>query len=44
MLERKLRAGDQPIIARIENDCLVLDLRTVFAGEEEALVLALRSL
>jgi L-seryl-tRNA(Ser) seleniumtransferase len=43
-LERKLRASHPPIVARIENDRLVLDLRTVFASEEEALVLALRSL
>jgi L-seryl-tRNA(Ser) seleniumtransferase len=42
-LERKLRANHPPIVARIENDRLVLDLRTVFASEEEALVLALRS-
>ena len=42
-LERKLRANQPPIIARIENDRLILDLRTVFAGEEEALVLALRN-
>ena len=38
--ERKLRAGDPPVIARIEDDRLLLDLRTVFADEEEA---ALRS-
>jgi L-seryl-tRNA(Ser) seleniumtransferase len=43
-LERKLRANDPPVIARIEDDRVVLDLRTVFAGEEEALILALRSL
>jgi len=42
-LERKLRANNPPIVARIENDRLVLDLRTVFVGEEEALVLALRT-
>jgi L-seryl-tRNA(Ser) seleniumtransferase len=42
-LERKLRANAPPIIARIENDRLVLDLRTVFAEEEDALALALRN-
>jgi L-seryl-tRNA(Ser) seleniumtransferase len=44
VLERTLRANDPPIIARIENDRLVLDLRTVFAEEEEALTAALRAL
>jgi L-seryl-tRNA(Ser) seleniumtransferase len=34
-VERALRANDPPVIARIENDRLLLDLRTVF-GEEEA--------
>jgi L-seryl-tRNA(Ser) seleniumtransferase len=42
-LERRLRANHPPIIARIENDRLVLDLRTVFAEEEDALVLALKN-
>ena len=32
--ERKLRAGDPPVIARIEDERLVLDLRTVFPEEE----------
>src|SRR5262249_31739212 len=32
-LERKLRASDPPVIARIEKDRLVLDLRTVFEEE-----------
>ncbi len=41
-LEKKLRAGDPPVIARIQNDRLVIDLRTVAAGEEEQLVAALR--
>jgi L-seryl-tRNA(Ser) seleniumtransferase len=40
-LERKLRANDPPIIARIENDRLVLDLRTVFAEEDAILLRAL---
>ena len=35
--EHRLRAGEPPVIARIENDRLVLDLRTVFQDEEEAL-------
>lgn len=39
--ERRLRANDPAIIARIERDRVVLDLRTVFPEEEEALVQAL---
>jgi L-seryl-tRNA(Ser) seleniumtransferase len=39
--ERRLRANHPPIIARIENDRVVLDLRTVFPEEEEAIVQAL---
>src|SRR5579862_8759167 len=39
--ERKLRSGTPPIIARIENDRLVLDLRTVFPSEEDDLIRAL---
>ena len=42
-LERRLRAGDPPVIARIEKDCVVVDLRTVFAGEEADLLVALRT-
>ncbi len=39
-LERRLRAADTPVIARIENDRVTLDLRTVFPGEEEAILRA----
>ena len=39
--ERRLRAGDPPVLARISNDRLVFDLRTVFRDEEEALAAAL---
>jgi L-seryl-tRNA(Ser) seleniumtransferase len=39
--ERALRAGDPPVIARIEDDRLVLDLRTVFREEEAELRRAL---
>ena len=42
--ERKLRAADPPVIARIENERLLLDLRTVLPGEEEALLAALAAL
>ncbi len=39
--ERRLRFNDPPIIARIERDRPVLDLRTVLPEEEEALIQAL---
>jgi L-seryl-tRNA(Ser) seleniumtransferase len=42
-LEKRLRAGEPPVIARIENDRLLLDLRTVFEEEEDALVAAVRA-
>ncbi len=42
--ERKLRAGSPPVIARIENELLTIDLRTVAAGEEAELAAALRGL
>jgi L-seryl-tRNA(Ser) seleniumtransferase len=40
--EARLRAGDPPVVARIENGRLVLDLRTVLPEEEEELIAALR--
>jgi L-seryl-tRNA(Ser) seleniumtransferase len=40
-LERRLRANDPPIVARIERDRLLLDLRTVFPEEEAAIIQAL---
>ncbi len=36
-LEARLRAGDPPVIARIEDDRVVLDLRTVLPEEDEVL-------
>ena len=42
--ERRLRAADPPVVARIENDRLLLDLRTVFPAEEDELLAALRTL
>jgi len=42
--ERKLRQSDPPVIARIEDGKLMIDLRTVFREEETELVAALRAL
>ena len=39
--ERKLRQNDPPVIARIENNRLIVDLRTVFAEQEADLIGAL---
>jgi L-seryl-tRNA(Ser) seleniumtransferase len=36
--DARLRAGDPPIVARIQNDRVVLDLRTVSTAEESSLV------
>lgn len=41
-LERELRNGDPAVVARIENDRLILDLRTVMESEEPELLEALR--
>ncbi|MFN7924430.1 MAG: L-seryl-tRNA(Sec) selenium transferase [Bryobacteraceae bacterium] len=40
-LEQKLRQSDPPVVARIEGDRLVLDLRTVDPAEEDAIIRAL---
>lgn len=42
--ERSLRLGTPPVVARIEQDRVVLDLRTVFAEEEDELAAALQAL
>jgi L-seryl-tRNA(Ser) seleniumtransferase len=39
--ERRLRDNNPPIIARVERDRVLLDLRTVFPEEEDAIVRAL---
>jgi L-seryl-tRNA(Ser) seleniumtransferase len=40
-LAARLREADPPVIARIEEGRVVLDLRTVFPGQDQSLVLAL---
>ena len=42
--ERMLRANDPPVIARIQQDRLLIDLRTVAVPEEAALLAALQKL
>ena len=42
--ERMLRANDPPVIARIQQDRLLIDLRTVAIPEEPALLAALQKL
>jgi len=39
--ERRCRMGSPPVVARIEDGRLVVDLRTVFEAEEEELVLVI---
>jgi L-seryl-tRNA(Ser) seleniumtransferase len=43
-LEARLRAGDPPIVARIEHDRLLLDLRTIFPEQDDVLTQALSAL
>lgn len=39
---KKLREGNPPVIARTENDKVLLDPRTVLPGQEDALLAVLR--
>jgi L-seryl-tRNA(Ser) seleniumtransferase len=43
-LEARLRAWDPPIVARVEHDRLVLDLRTVFPDQDDVVLQALSAL
>ncbi len=43
-LERRLRTSNPPVLARIENDRVVLDFRTIFENDEEELSRQLREL
>jgi L-seryl-tRNA(Ser) seleniumtransferase len=40
---RRLRLGDYPVVPRVADGCVTIDARTVLAGEDEALVNALRA-
>ena len=42
-LAARLRAGDPPVVARIEDDRVAIDPRTVLPGQEEPLARALRA-
>jgi len=42
-IARRLRAGDPPVVARVSEDRVLLDPRTVLDGEDEALVTVLRA-
>jgi L-seryl-tRNA(Ser) seleniumtransferase len=43
-LDRELRAAEPPVVARVAEDRLVIDLRTVQPGEEDALLQTLLNL
>jgi L-seryl-tRNA(Ser) seleniumtransferase len=43
-LSARLRASDPPVIARVEEGCVLLDLRTVFPAQDEALVQIIRKI
>jgi L-seryl-tRNA(Ser) seleniumtransferase len=43
-LSAKLRACDPPVIARVEDGRVLLDLRTVFLEQDELVVAALNRL
>ena len=43
LIESRLRAGEPPVIIRIDDDRAIIDLRTVFPEQEPVLIEALRS-
>jgi L-seryl-tRNA(Ser) seleniumtransferase len=42
-LSARLRTSDVPIVARVEEGCVLLDLRTVFPDQDEVVTSSLRS-
>ena len=42
LVESRLRAGNPPVVIRVENDRAIIDLRTVFPEQESVLIEALR--
>jgi L-seryl-tRNA(Ser) seleniumtransferase len=43
-ISARLRASEPPVIARVEDGCVLLDLRTVFPEQDEKVIAALRAL
>jgi L-seryl-tRNA(Ser) seleniumtransferase len=43
-LQARLRRADPPIVARVQDDRVVLDLRTVFPEQDEVVIAAVRAL
>ena len=43
-ISARLRMGDPPVIARVEEGRVLLDLRTVFPEQDEKVMAALRAL
>lgn len=43
-LEQRLRGGNPPVLSRVENNRVLIDLRTVFPGQEALLLTVLQSL
>jgi L-seryl-tRNA(Ser) seleniumtransferase len=43
-LEQSLRRNSPPVLARVENDLVLLDLRTVFAEQDEEIARAFERL
>jgi seryl-tRNA(Sec) selenium transferase len=41
-IEGQLRRADPPVIVRVEDGYVILDFRTIFADEEEALLAIIR--
>ncbi|MEZ4523700.1 MAG: L-seryl-tRNA(Sec) selenium transferase [Thermomicrobiales bacterium] len=42
-IARSLRLAEQPVFPRVENDCVIIDARTVLPDQDEALIETLRT-